>query len=327
MKPHQSILTLVAVCALAACGGGGGGTSSTTTPTATTPVVTPPVVTPPVATTPQVAITASNAKAVGSVALEAVGNPLALLGVSTVVGLINKNLTPTAFTQPQACANGGNAVLSGSVANPALFAAGDKFTATYSSCGVASVATNVIVLTGSIVSTLSSNTATRSQLETTLEALGVTAINKTFEFTGNQRTIFDSTNAAAPSYVLSGTNLKVKTSGSGIVRTGAWQDYVQTIIAGSTATSYSMSATIQTDNTNIASSSSTFVVNTTTSMVRNNSTGLLSAGAFTVAGAANSRLSITINADGTATIQVDANGDGVFETTVTSTAVELATLL
>ena len=60
--------------------------------------------------------------------------------------------------------------------------------------------------------------------------------------------------------------------------------------------------------------------------MRNTTTGLLSAGSISVVGASNSRLTLTVNADGSTTIQVDANGDGVFEATQTATAAELRAL-
>lgn len=311
---QQFVWTLVAVCALAACGGGGGG-GGTTTPTVT-----------PVAVTPQVAITAGNAKAVTAAALEAVTNPFSLLAVAAADGAFNRNPTQSVLTQPQACLNGGTATIVGVVVNPAILAAGDRWTATYANCGVLSVSGNVLALSGSISSTVLSNAFNTIQYESSLNAIGLNILSKGFEFTGDQKIAFNAANLAALNYLVTGTSTKVRISTGGVVRNTIWQNYSQTIIAGTVGTSYSLSATIQTDNTNVAAASSTFVVNTTTPIVRSNSTGALTVGAYTVAGSNNSRLTAIVNADGSATIQVDANGDGVFETSLTSTSNELVAL-
>ncbi len=311
-KQH-SVWTLVAVCALTACGGGGGGT-------ATTPTVTP------VGVTPQVAISAGNAKAVGSAALGAISNPFTLSGVAAVDGAFNRNPTQSVLTQPQACLNGGTVTITGVVANPATLIAGDRWTAAYANCGVAVVSGAVLALTGSMSSAVLSNAANVIQYENLLTALGANFLSNGYEFSGDQKILFNVTNPAALNFMVTGTSIKVKITTTGIVRNTVWQNYAQTIGTGSSVTSYSMNATIQTDNTNVAAASSTFVVNTTTPIVRSNSTGALSAGAFTVVGSNNSRLSVIVNADGSVTIQVDANGDGVFETSLTSTASEIVAL-
>lgn len=318
MKSQQQfILTLVAVCALAACGGGGGGGGG---------IVTTPIVTP-VAVTPQVSISASNAKAVGSAALEAISNPFTLSGVAAVDGAFNRNPTQSVLTQPQACLNGGTVTITGIVANPATLVAGDRWTATYANCGAAAIPGAVLALTGSMSSAVISNAANVIQYENLLTSLSANFLSKGYEFSGDQKILFNVTNPAALNFMVTGTSFKVKINTTGIVRNTVWQNYAQAIGTGSSVTSYSMNATIQTDNTNVAPASSAFVVNTTTSIVRNNSTGALSAGSFSVLGAANSRLTLTINADGSAIIQVDANGDGVFETSLPTTAAELSILL
>ena len=321
MKSHQSILTLIAACTLIACGGGGGGTSATTTPVAVTPVVTPPAV-----TTPQVPITAVNAKAVGAVALEASVNPLGVLGVAGALDVLGRNFTPNVFTQAQVCPSGGTAVMGSNITDPRLLNVGDRFSATFSNCGVAQDAGFVITLTGSVASTVTFFTAIRDQYQSTMEALGSSFANRNYQFSGTQISIFEKINQTLLGYTITGPSTKVKITNGTLVRNNVWQDYRQIALFANGTTSYTMTATIQTDNTNVSAVNGNFVTNTTLPIVRNTTTGLLSAGSISVVGASNSRLTLTVNADGSTTIQVDANGDGVFEATQTATAAELRAL-
>jgi hypothetical protein len=321
VKSHQSILTMVAVCALVACGGGGG-SSPAATPVAVTPVVTPPVV-----TTPQVAITASNAKAVGSVALEAAGNPLVVLGLAGAIDVIARNFTPSVFTQPQTCPNGGSAVMGSNITDPRLLNSGDRFSASFSNCGITKAAGVVIALTGPVTTTVTFFTAVRDQFQSTMEAMGANFLNRNYEFSGTQIVVFEKSNQLLLGYTISGPSTKVKISNGALVRNNVWKDFMQIAAYGSGTTSYTLSATIQTDNPNVAAATSGFVVNTIAPIVRSDVTGLISSGTVSVVGAGNSRLTVTMNPGGSATIQIDANGDGVFETTVSATATELAAVL
>lgn len=311
MKFQTPFLSFIATCALVACGGGG----SSTTPVAS------------VSGTTQVAINTANAKAVGSVALEATGNPLAFMGTTGLLSAVGNNPTASLFTQPQACSNGGTAAISGSVVNLAQLRAGDRLTAAFTNCGILAVLGRAMTLSGSTTSVVTSSTATRATLVSTLDNLGVSFNGNTTQFTGDQNADFDGTNANSLVYALTGKSLSVRSTTAGGLRTNIWQDYAQTFVTTGSSTSYVLGGTIQSDNTNVAAQGGKFVVTTLAPVVRNNTTGLLTSGSISVVGASSSRLIATVNVGGTITIQVDANGDGVFESFLTATTAELTSLL
>ncbi len=312
MKFQTPILAFIASCTLVACGGGGtAATTPATTSTANTLVF----------------VSTANAKAVGSVALEATGNPLAFMGTSGLLIAVGNNPTASLFTQPQPCTTGGTAVISGSVVNLTQLRAGDRLTATFNNCGIAAVLGRSVTLSGSTTSVVTSSTTTRASLVSSLDNLGVSFNGNTTQFTGDQNADFDGTNASSLVYALTGKSLTVKSTTAGGLRTNIWQDYAQTFVTTGNNTSYILATTVQSDNPNIATLGGKFVVTTLTPVVRNNTTGLLTSGSISVVGASSTRLIATVNVGGTVTIQVDANGDGFFESTVIGTTAELTSLL
>lgn len=62
-------------------------------------------------------------------------------------------------------------------------------------------------------------------------------------------------------------------------------------------------------------------------MVQNYSADVFTAGVIKVVGAGGSQLVMTVGSNNTVTIQIDANGDGTFDKTVSSTMSELEALL
>ena len=87
-----------------------------------------------------------------------------------------------------------------------------------------------------------------------------------------------------------------------------------------------MSATIETSSTRLGANGGSYTITTTTPVVWNSSTNVLSAGVVKVVGANNSQLVITVTGNNSVSIQIDANGDGTFEKTVSSTVSELEAL-
>jgi len=157
MKNQVLVLALGSAMVLSACGGGGGGGGSTGGGTGTT---TPPPVTttPPPATSTLSTITAANATSAASNAYAATtsvgSSSTPLTGILTGVSVTNVNgnvvaplltlvkrayggrqlLTGVAVNETQACTNGGNLVITGTVNNPDTVSNGDTLTITANSC-------------------------------------------------------------------------------------------------------------------------------------------------------------------------------------------------
>jgi hypothetical protein len=114
---------------------------------------------------------------------------------------------------------------------------------------------------------------------------------------------------------------------NGVTHTTTLNNFTQVLtISGSTYTG-TVSATVQTDSSKLGTGTVSYAIGTPTPVVWNPATRTATAGVIKVVGANNSQLLITINADGTVTIQLDANGDGSYEKTITSTVAELAGLI
>jgi hypothetical protein len=88
----------------------------------------------------------------------------------------------------------------------------------------------------------------------------------------------------------------------------------------------SLTATVETDSSRLGGTTLSYTITTPTPVTWSETTGIPTAGVIKVVGANNAGLLVTINGDGTVTIQLDANGDGVYEKSITSTTTELASL-
>jgi hypothetical protein len=114
---------------------------------------------------------------------------------------------------------------------------------------------------------------------------------------------------------------------NGSTHTTVLRNYSQQLtINGSIATG-TLAAIVETDSSRLGNGTTSYSISTPTPVVWNLATRIASAGVVRVVGANNSQLLLTVNPDTTATIQIDANGDGAFERTITTTAAELASLV
>lgn len=310
-----------ALLALTACGGGGG---ATTTPVAATPAATPSASTP-------VAITTLNAKAVAANALAATTNGVNLVG-TIGFGLINGSPVDATFlNKPQACNGGGTAVVTGSVASSSGLTTGDSLNPTYTNCGVPMLGTT-LTLNGSSTQTLTSGSANKLPFQITfsgnLNNLSIGIAGKTSVLNGDQ--ILDwsvGSNTAVQTMITSGTSLTNKSNVSGLLRTHVWQNYKQTIGVNGVTNSFSLSGTVQSDNTNLSPVGGSYTLSATTPIVQSTSTLVLSGGVIKIMGAANSQILATVGANNVVTLQVDAKGDGTFQSTIATTMAELNTFL
>lgn len=304
-----------------------------------------------------VAINETNAKPVAASAMDASQNMSATSGatlpvgaqVEAAAGATNFQLVAEAarratqsfvaanipagisISQTDACALGGTTTITGSVASPNGIGAGDSLSVSMSNCaesiGGQTVVMNgqmsIAIVGGSIGGTTPFHVVMNvTATNLSMQAGGVTTV-------GNGDVHLDWTVNSATSQTLSasGTSMSTRQTISGTTRNNTMRNYSQSLtISGSTLTG-SLSATIETDSSRLGSTAATYTVSTPTALVWNSATRLPTSGSVKAVGANNSQLVATFNADGTVSIQVDANGDGAFEKTVASTAAELAGLL
>lgn len=326
---------------LAACGGGGGGAGQPAVPSS------------PVA----VAITEASAKVVGASALEAVQggasaqSAVGLVGVQTQVSassatgpallwtvraaraLAKSNVssgaaTGVAVNETVSCSGGGTAQVQGSVADPNMLTAGDLLTLVASNCreteaGVTSTMNGAITLRFNRVSETTSGF--QANITVTATTFTVQSGSTAVTFIGQQTLDLNETTTST-TLAISGVSATTTISTNSGTRTTTWKNFSQryTLSAGS-ATS-EVSGTLESDSTKLGATGGSFAVTTPTALSWNVSTGVVSSGAMKVVGASNSQMLMTFSATGVV-IDVDANGDGTYEKTLTSTVSELTSLL
>jgi len=335
-------LTLISSLVLVACGGGGGGTS----PTAAAPAA--------------VAITESSAKPVTASALGAAQGTSATDGAGLLVGVevqggsgaspaTLKAMAETArFASSSLAGRGGSLVtgvtssesvdcpvsgkltISGSVSGAEGAVAGDTVTFTANNCvmdvdgetGTMNGSLSFTVISGSVTSTLPMNVVFSMVATNFSIAGGGTSVT----VNGDVRMDLTIT-STSETIVTSGSSFSIAVTESGTTYTDSLKNYSQTFVYNGSTVTGSLSATVESSSTVLGSGGGSYTITTTTPLVWNESTGTLSSGVIKVVGANGSQLVMTVTSSTTVTIQVDANGDGTFESTVTSTQTELRNLL
>jgi hypothetical protein len=336
-------LALAGLFVLASCGGGGGGAGGGTGGIG--------------GGGPQaVAISETNAKPVAASAMDATQNTSATSGATLPVGVqVDAGASATdlqiigeiarsalssfkgaqlptgvAISETDACTSGGTATITGNVASSSGIGTGDTLSISFSNCGEV-VGGVTMVMNGQMSLTIASGTIGAALPFHVV--MNVTTTNLTSQFGGvtsvsNGDVRLDWTATTASSQILnsSGTSLSVRSTVNGTARTTTIRNYLQTLTVNGTTLSGTLAATVESDSTQLGSTPVSYTVSTPTALVWNSTNRLPTAGVLKVVGASNSQLQATFNADGTVTIQVDANGDGTFEKTVTSTSAELSGL-
>jgi hypothetical protein len=322
---------LVSSLVLVGCGGGGGGvTAGAGTGGSAAPQA--------------VAITETNAKPVAADALgaaqstsaadlpigvevqasgsrapnyfKAVGRAARLAVSSTGRGVLATGVV----TDMGICTNGGSATVSGDGATKTL---------SFSNCRV-DEGDGAFTMNGALTTTLISGGGDSIPFKAVVSVVAtdfsiatdglVTSLN------GDMR-LDISVSSTSETLVVSGSSLITRFTSGAVSYTDTLRNYSQSLSFNGSVVTGSLSATVESTSTRLGPNGGTYTVTTPTLIVWNESTGLATAGVVKVVGAAGSQLLMTVAANGTVTIQIDANGDGTFESTTTSTASELATLL
>lgn len=337
---QMGALSLVLV--LSACGGGGGGGSTTGN--------TPPP-------TQALSINETNAKPVSANAIDAAQNTSATKGAASPIGVqigTAAGGAPTleamaeaarfasqsfsASTLPRGvvvsenypCALGGTLAISGNVASTAGLSTGDSFTLTMTNCSM-SVGTSTAVMNGAMSMTVAGGSLSgipfHVVLAITATNLSVTTGGVNVVSNGDTRLDWTANSSTSQTLVASGTSMSSRETVNGATHTTTMRNYSQTLVINGSTNSSTLSGTVETDSSRLATGTVSYTISTPTPVSWDTTTRQPTAGVIKVVGANNAQLLITINADSSVTIQLDANGDGVYEKTITSTTAELAGLV
>lgn len=336
------VLALVLGMFVTACGGGGGSGGS------------PAPVAP-----PAVAITESNAKQVAASAIEAVQNTSAVQGgADLVLGVdvqANGARAPSTFvamaelarfaaaaapaaalsvgvtiSATESCELGGTISVNGNVASDAGLAAGDNITIQASHCAMlvdGVLATMNGAMSMSVVSGSATAIPFHVVLAVTASNLSVASAASTVVASGDVRLDMTAFSLSSESIVAAGTAMTSRITIGAASRTATMRNYSHHITANGTAVTSTLTASVETSSTALGANGGSYAVTTPVAMAWDALTLTVSAGAIKVVGAAGSQLLITVVGSNNVAIQVDANGDSVYEKNVASTIAELRALL
>lgn len=341
------VMGLAAAALLSACGGGGGGGGTAAGGTGNAPAA--------------VQITQDNAKPVGADASGTVQNTSAVQGTAGLVAGVQVQggggaqvpstlvlaeivrtlgigsagaALPVGVTVPpttEACPNGGTITVSGTVASDTSLNAGDSLSVSASNCG-AVVAGQAATISGSLSFGVNSGSMTPSVypfhivMAMVATDLSVTSGGITHTSNGDVMLDWRATAAAAQTMTATGASLANGSTESGALRTTTWRDYTQVTTLNNTLFTGTLAGGVESNNPRLGSAGGSYTVTTPAAVQWDAATGTPSAGVIRVVGAGNSALRITFGA-GTATLDVDADGNGSYESTVNSTPAELKSLL
>jgi hypothetical protein len=343
----QSIRALLVIPALllSACGGGGGGGGSAVPPA--TPL----------------AISTTNSKAVSADALDnSTDTTTAQTGTALVTGvqvdggsttgarrLVNVGrallamaparpalATGVAMDETAACSGGGTLRVVGSVADATgnTLNAGDQITLIASSCS-AVVDGQPVSMNGSLAITINSgrfnpNAITYpTRLVMTFVTTNFTVVEGSERTTsnGDLRIDINMIDASSEDITLSGSSLSDSHTTSAGTRSSTLKNYSESLTVRGTSITSTITATVESTNSRLGSGAVSYTISTVTPLAYAES-GDVSAGVLKVTGANNSALLLTVTATNTFKVEVDANGDGTYESSTTGvTKAELEALL
>lgn len=338
-----SALCCATLLALAGCGGGGGDAGG------------PPAG----GFQATLAISTSNAKPVAADALDSATNIDAARGASNFV--ISAQVEPAALSSPAlrlaqaasalgarrgagtglllaaavnetvACSGGGTVTVSGNVAASDGFTAGDS--ATLSAAGCRETIDGVLTtMSGSLALTItggsfSATAAFPRHVAMTIQAsnFSVTAGSDASTASGDVSMDLTETGPDAAAVVLTGTSLSSQVTTSAGTRSFTMRSYRQALAIAGGSTSYTVTGDFETSNSRLGTGTVAYHVSTPAALVAS-SAGDLSAGSLRVDGKA-SALLLTVTGSNALRLEVDADGNGSFESSSTATLAELQALM
>lgn len=342
MHFNLNVLGLVASLFLAACGGGGGGGE--------TPISTAP---------PLVAVTESNAKPLAASAIDAVQNTSAaqggtgiILGVQLQADASRRTdkflvmaaaarraaasvpapplSTGVAIDVTEPCELGGSITMTGNVSSQSALTAGDSIGLMANGC-VENVNGVVTTLSGRMSITFVSGSITTVPFHVVIDVratdLSIASGGTTEVASGDARLDWSTASSTSQTLTATGSSMSNRITTGSAIRTTTLKNYTQGVAVNGAAVTSSLSAGVETSSTALGPNGGSYTVSTPLAMAWNSDTQVVTAGVVKVTGAAGSQLLVTAGSNNAVTLQVDANGDGTFEKSVSSTFAELKALL
>lgn len=274
-------------------------------------------------------ITGSNAEAVTADALQAtstaaassIASMLAMvpeqsMEMATVPG---QSVMAVEIDETRICIYGGKYYVKGSVASTSAITVGDKITFTAQGCRADPIYTlngglGFSVLAGGVTSNPSSPYSVTVQVDALNLSLDQSGYSQTLA--GDTRVVASSDSATYESAVLSGNSLRYSTP----TYSYTLKNYQQTLFADSSGGNGTTTATVVTSNPMLGATV-TYYVSTPAALVVDTSGNVIAGSLKVVSGS--TTLLATVTAVNVFTIQVDTNGDGVYDQTQTATVAEL----
>lgn len=321
----RNLLAVSVVSALAACGGGGGGQTPTVAQTAALNSANQNVAAQDAASTSSMPLLSAQTLTGAQVTDESVLFSLARaqldkLPTYLAQAKVNSALTGAVQSQTMACRFGGSLTASVTDAdNNGVVSAGDSVTITGNNCiepegtltGSLSFAVNSVIGTfgassysGSLTMTFNGFSVTSSQFSANANGALTVSVTANGLNTG--------------SLTVSATSLSVAGTYAGITRSRTLANYSATSTRSPNSTygyitSYTMSGTL----TSSALSSQAISFATSTPFVSRSSDYYPSSGVMVITGAANSKVKLTALSATQVKQELDANGDDIYEASVT----------
>lgn len=339
MNFSNRVFGLLASLVLVACGGGGGGGGDGSGGGSTAAAV---------------VITSSNSQAVAAEALAAASNTDAGSGASFVtgvqvsggstgsnaalLGLAARKLvamvpsgsalaTGVATSQTMACASGGSLTMTANMSGGSTIVAGDSMQITANGC-TESLDGASAVMNGSITFTYlaaydPASTAYPKTLSVRLvtQNFSISSGAETEVFNGDVTMTLTETSATSFTMAITSNSLSTTLGGHSVTLI----NYSVNADETSSGTVITMSATVETSNSRLGSAPVSYQV-TTVTPITVSSTGVVTSGSVKVTGNGSGLLLTVASAD-TFTLQVDSNGDGIYESTSTVTRSQLQAVL
>lgn len=340
------VIAAAAAAFLAACGGGGGGADGGGSPVAPAAVQITTANAKPVAAhaTGTVLDGTATENATGVVGVQVTttdsgaGVPQPVLLARSALALVQQSgplpvVAGVQVDQTSACMNGqGSVRISGNVAGDTGLVPGDTVTISAANC-LTDVDGQSAVMNGQVSLSVISGFLPESSLppfsvKLTLKAtnLSINAGGITMTTHGDMTLGWQEASATSARLEVSGTALTSSMTANGSTRTTTLRDYLQVIdMAGSSFTA-TLSATVETNSTLLGAEGGSYAVSTPTALQWSTGDDGPTAGVLRVAGAGGSQLRLTFSG-AAATLEVDADGNGSFESSMATTAAELNSLL
>lgn len=254
---------------------------------------------------------------------------VALARKAAAAGLPANLVTGVAIDQTVNCTGGGTMRVTGNVQSGNGLTAGDQITVSAANCretveGAMTTmngAMQLQIVSGSVGSTFPFQVT----MQTTTQNFSVAAGTTSTRTNGDMRMALSATSATLVSMVNTGDSIATAVTGTAGSLTATWKNYRQEISTTATTVTTALGAVIETRNSRIGSGTVRYTLTTPTHFV-SSTNGTISAGVLQMVGV-NSQLRLSVTAANTFSLQVDADGNGTYESTSTKTLAELGALL